>query len=92
MNVFKHDGHTAYSFKRGKFVLMQYTKDKVRFYFPKAGIVNGLKGLKNIKFRIKPHREFRYWHWTFRLPFFYWNKDNGGFKIGLPNLYLWVIR
>lgn len=24
-----------------------------------------------------------------RLPFLYWHKTNGGWKFGLPNLYLW---
>lgn len=90
MKIFRHKGHTVYNFSKKVCIIKQI--DKVRFYFPEAGLIKGLKGLVNLRFKVYPHREFKYFHWLIRTPIFYWDKDNGGHKIGLPNLYLWLIR
>lgn len=82
-NVFKHKGHIAYQITE-KLVIIKHL-DKIKFWFPKRGIVN-------IKFHIYPHAEWKYWHWLIWLPFLCFEKDNGGYKIGFPNLYLWIIK
>lgn len=93
MKVFKHEGHIAYEISK-RFVVMRYIGDgKVKFHFPEAKRVKGTRtGFVNIKFWIHLNKQLKYWSWIIRLPFFYWVKDNGGFQIGLPNLYLWGIR
>lgn len=64
-------------------------KGKVRFWAPKAGIKEafGLKMLSNCRFHIQ--RGYKKWIWIIRFPCFYWERSNAGWKIGLPNLYLW---
>ena len=84
MKIFRHEGHNAYQLINGKLVAIK-RKNKIKFWF--RGI-----GFKNLKFTVSPHRQLRYWYWLIRLPFFYWQRDNGGVQIGLPNFYLWVIR
>lgn len=71
-------------------IVKYYGRDKLRFYFPKAGLINGLQGLRNIRFSIKLHLHW-YNHVFIRLPFFYFEKNNFDYKIGLPNLHLWKI-
>lgn len=65
---------------------------KIRFYFPEAGKIKGLKGLINMRFRIKPHIIFKYFYWIIRLPFFYWERSITGYKFGIPNLYIWKLK
>jgi hypothetical protein len=91
MKIFKHEGHTAYEFKKDV-VGIKNTGSKVRFYFPKAGLFKGFKGLCNIRFIIRPHKQFQCFYWLIRLPFFYWERNGGGVSIGLPNLYMWFIH
>ena len=83
MKIFRHEGHNAYQLINGKLVVIK-RKNKVKFWF--KGI-----GFKNLKFTVSPHGQLRHWHWLVRLPFFYWQRDNGGVRIGMPNFYLWVI-
>ena len=83
MKIFKHSGHNAYEFTK-KLVVIK-NKDKIKFRFKGHGFAN-------FRFIIHPCRNFQYFHWLIRTPIFYWEKNNGGFEIGLPNLYLWVIR
>lgn len=91
MRVFRHKFHIVYELSK-KLVIIKKL-DKIKFWFPKEHRPPETKcGLVNIKFIVHPHKQFKYFHWLIRLPFFYWEKNNGGFKIGLPNLYLWNIR
>lgn len=90
MQMFRHKGHTVYEINK-KLVIVK-VHDKIRFYFPGYGIKKGLKGLRNLRFRMYPSRFWQYFHWLIRLPGFYWEKNNGGFKIGTNRLYLWSIK
>lgn len=81
MQVFKHKRHIAYQILKNKVVAIRYIDDgKIRFYFKGHGFAN-------FKFRIAHLGKFI----TIRCPIFYFNRDNGGFHIGLPNLYIWFI-
>jgi hypothetical protein len=90
LQIFRHKGHTVYQINKKLVIIKQH--DKVKFYFPKAGLIKGLKGLCNIRFIIHPNRSWQYFHWLIRLPGFYWEKNNGGFWIGTNSLYLWSIK
>ena len=68
MVIFKHKGHIVYQIHKKLVVIKNI--DKVRFYFPKAGLIKGLRGLCNIRFSIKPHKQWQYFHWLIRLPGF----------------------
>jgi len=86
MQVFKHEGHNAYQLITNKVVIIKNKdRNKVKFWF------GGLR-FANFKFSIRPHKQWQYFHWLIRTPVFYWERHNCGFKIGLPNLYLWVIK
>jgi hypothetical protein len=76
---FEHKGHIAYELRKGFVVIKHKIGNKI------AWQRNGIR-LINAKFIIK--RGF----WLIRLPFFYFHKNNCGFEIGLPNLFLWIIR
>lgn len=85
MTVFKHDTHTAHVIKNGRgvktgIVLIKNTGRKLS--------IRSL--LRSWKFYVRIH-SLKYWFVTIRLPFFYFEKDNGGFSIGTQNRYLWVI-
>jgi hypothetical protein len=90
MRVFKHKEHTVYEINKRLTIIKKH--DKVKFYFPQTGLIKGLKGLCNIRFKIYPNRFWQYFHWFIRLPGFYWEKNNGGFMIGFNNFYLWSIK
>lgn len=81
------DGHSVYAITKKK-IFIKKTESKVQFFFKVKGKIKIL----NFKFSIRPHRQWKYFHWLIRFPFFYWEKNNGGFEIGLPNFYLWVIK
>jgi ribosomal protein S27AE len=82
-NIFRHKEHNVYCCNK-RLVLIQ-RKNKIKFWF------GGLR-FANFKFFIYPNRRWQYFHWLIMLPFIYCEKNNGGFKIGLPNLHLWRIN
>jgi hypothetical protein len=90
MRVFKNKENTVYEFNKKLVVIKEHSR--VKFYFPKNGLIKGLKGLCNIRFCIYPHHAWQYFHWLIRFPGFYWEKNNGGFSIGCNSLFLWSIR
>jgi hypothetical protein len=91
MKIFRHKSHIVYELCK-KLVIVREL-EKVQFWFPTAYRPKGAKnGFVNVRFYVRPHKQFRYFHWFIRLPFLYWEKGNGGFKFGLPSLYLWKIR
>jgi len=90
MQIFRHEGQTVYELKKNLVIIKNH--NKTRFYFPKAGLIKGLKGLCNIRFIIRPNKTWQYFHWLIRLPFFYCEKNNGGFWIGTNGMYLWSIK
>ncbi|NFA43938.1 hypothetical protein FDB55_13080 [Clostridium botulinum] len=68
------------------FIVKCYGNYKLRFYFPNAGLITGIKGFKNIRFQLHPCINW-YSHYIIRFPFFYFEKSNFEWKLGLPNLY-----
>ena len=44
---------------------------------------------KNWRFNVTKCRPC--WHWMIRFPFFQFIRDNCGFEVGTPNLFLWKI-
>ena len=86
MQIFKDKGsHTTYALTK-KIVLIKNEKcHKVKFYFKGHGFAN-------FRFNIRPCKNYQYFHWFIRLPFFLFEKDNGGYKIGNSSCYLWFIR
>ncbi|AJA41436.1 hypothetical protein AXJ14_gp117 [Geobacillus virus E3] len=83
MKVYKHKSHNAYQLRK-KLVLIK-NHQKIKFW-------NKGKVLPNFRFNIKPHKQLKYFHWLIQMPFLYFERNNGGLKIGLPNLYLWIIK
>lgn len=83
MRVFRHKGHNVYCITKNINIVKK--KDKIKFWFGKLRFAN-------FKLFIYPNRQWRYFHWLIMFPFFYWQKTNGGFQIGLPNMYLWRIK
>lgn len=82
--VFTHKTHTVYEIrnwsanKKG-IVIIKKTGDKIN-----------LKSLLHFwKFHIRIYKNN--WFAIIRTPFFMFEKNNGGFEIGHPNCYLWVI-
>ena len=93
MRAFKHKEHNVYSISKNAVIIRRKVGGRIKFFFPKAVKRYGLIGsVKNFKLYIRPHKEWRFWYWLIRFPFFYWARHNGGFEIGFPNLYLWIIR
>ncbi len=83
IKVYRNKRHTAYKLSKN-LVVIKYHR-KMEFWCKE-------KGLINYKFSINPHRQWRYFHWLIRLPFFYWQRHNVGVEIGVPGLYLWFIK
>jgi len=77
LNVFKHKSHTAYEL-RENLVFIKVNDNKVRFF-------HKWKPIGNFRFSIG-----KYCH--IRLPFFYFSKNNGGWKIGGNNLLEYLIN
>jgi hypothetical protein len=81
MKVFKHKSHTAYEIRPWKvkehgIVLIRETGNK--------------KSIKTLFHNWKLYINKRFW--IIRAPFFYFERNNGGIQIGIPNFYLWVIQ
>nr|DAE10376.1 MAG TPA: hypothetical protein [Siphoviridae sp. ctwrX9] len=83
MDVYKHEGHTVYRFAK-KFLLFKIHR-KMMFWH-KGKLV------KNHRFIIKPNKQWRYFHWFIRQPFFYFERNNGGIYLGAPNRYFLLQR
>lgn len=80
------DGSKWITLKKGILVFKPYSR--VRFYFPKAGILKGFKGFVNCRFRIRRGYKNKL-VWTIRFPFFYWERDNNNWYFGNNTFYLW---
>lgn len=88
MKKFVHSTHTVYAFrdwtlKKSGIVLVLNTGNRI--------LARDMWNPCNWRLRVYPGR-LNPWHWFIRLPFFYLNRNNTGFEIGHPNLYLWVIH
>jgi len=83
MEIYKHESHIVYKIRK-KIVVMRYINQKLKFYHKGIGFINW-------RFSIRPHKEFRYFHWFIRIPFFFCEKKNGGFTIGSNKLNIWFI-
>jgi hypothetical protein len=79
MDVYKHKHHTVY--KLSKRITLFKQHNKAIFWFKG-------KPVKNFRFKIHPHKQWRYFHWLIRQPYFYFAKDNCGIYIGTPNKYI----
>jgi hypothetical protein len=55
-------------------------------FIRKTGSKMNLKTLFH-NWKLYVHKKF----WIIRAPFFWLSRNNGGWEIGTPNLYLWVI-
>ena len=84
IKAYKHETHTAYEIRKWSankkgIVIIKHTGCKYNF-----------KSLLLFwKFRIFTSKNN--WFAIIRTPIFMFEKFNGGFEIGHPNLYLWVI-
>lgn len=90
MQIFRHETHTVY-------VLRDYRNKKRDGYQTGVTLIHqtgrrmcarALWHPKNLLFYVQPGK--LRWHWMIRLPFFWYERNNCGFEIGHPNLYLWV--
>ena len=81
MQIFKHTGHIAYVLRKN-LVIIKYLNHKIQWFAK----IKGKPVLVNFKFIVS--KGFI----LIRLPFFYFNEYNSGIEVGLPNLYLWVIK
>lgn len=79
MNIYKHKSHTVYELSNK---LLFFKNHKKMTFWHEGRLV------KNHRFIIKPHRQWRYFHWFIRQPFLYFERNNGGVYIGTPNKYL----
>jgi hypothetical protein len=78
MDVYKHKYHTVYKLSRRAFLFKQHNK---AVFWHKGKLI------KNFRFQIKPHKQWRYYHWFIRQPYFYFEKNNRGIYLGTPNKY-----
>ncbi len=83
MNIYRHANHTVYSLKKN----ITFMKEHDKMIFLHKG-----KLIPNFRFKIYPHKEWKYFHWFIRQPYFYFERNNGGIRIGTPNKYLWFIK
>ncbi|MEW4152151.1 hypothetical protein Q0N88_18660 [Bacillus thuringiensis] len=79
MDAFRHKDHTVYRLTKNILFFKQHSK--VMFWH-RGKIVN------NHRFKISPHKQWQFFHWFIRLPFFYFERNNGGLYIGTPNKYI----
>jgi hypothetical protein len=83
MDVYKHKEHTVYRLCQKTIFFKRHSK--MQFWF-KGKLV------KNHRFRIKPHKQWKYFQWFIRLPYFYFERNNSGIRLGTPNQYFHVIK
>ena len=88
MKKFIHPTHKAYEIRRwesGGFgiVLIRNTGNRIN--------ISIQFNLDNIHFHYSRPNKYQ-WFAVVRMPFFLFEKDNCGFKIGTQNRYLWVIK
>jgi len=81
MKVYKHKNHNVYSLTQK----IQFMKMKTKTIFFYKG-----KTIGNIRFIIKPHKQWKYFRWFIRLPFFYFERTNVAIFVGTPNSYFWI--
>ncbi|HAM79594.1 MAG TPA: hypothetical protein DCO80_02140 [Ornithinibacillus sp.] len=83
MEIYRHKGHTVYRFARRLLMFKNHSK---MMFWHKGKLV------RNHRFIIKPHKQWRYFHWFIRQPFFYFERNNGGIYLGTPNRYFLLQR
>lgn len=88
------DGSKWINFTKALLLWKVPQTSKVKFVFWKASGVKKIYGLRNCRFRVYRYDKskaptFKNLRFLIRCPIFYWHKTNGGWKFGLPNLYLW---
>lgn len=86
MNIYRHKTHTAFAIRNWNYdqsglVIIHNTGNRI----PILTLFNP----RNWRFNIQRNNFSSFCQ--IRLPFFLFNKDNCGIKIGHPNLYLWII-
>lgn len=79
IDTFRHKDHTVYMLTKRLTLFKQHTKMK---FMHKGKII------WNHRFGIYPHKERRYTQWMIRLPYFYFERNNGFVNFGTPNLYI----
>ena len=88
MKTFIHSTHTVWEFKRWRphksgLVLIRETGNRMSLasqFHP-----------ENIRFHYRRPNKYQ-WFAFVRFPFFFFEKNNTGFKIGTPNIYFWFIK
>lgn len=83
MKIFTHKSHTAVELFKNKVFIKN--NEKIQMF-------NRHVKFANWRFIIHPNRRWTYFRWFFRVPFFYFEKDNCSIKIGTPNSYMWFIK
>ena len=78
MDIYRHKNHTVYKLKDR----LLFFKNHQKMMFYHKG-----KLIKNHRFYISPNRQWKYFRWFIRQPFFYFERDNAGVNIGTPNKY-----
>jgi len=85
-SIFIHSGHSVYTLKR--------TNKKVHFLFnkihTKCYIYKCKKFFVNFKFSVYPYKNFKYFKWLIRFPFFHFSKDNCNIHLGTNKRQLWI--
>jgi len=80
MRIYKYKGsHTAYAITKKLVIIKNEKQNEIKFYFKGHGIANFKFYIRNKMILI-------------RFPFFLFEKNNGGYKIGNSNCYLWIIK
>lgn len=95
MKINTNRDNAKWAYLTRKLLLWRVPKQsRIKFIFWKAPKLKKFYGFKNCRFCIykcathKP-MSIKNLRVFIRLPFFYWEKHNCGWKFGLPNLYLW---
>ncbi len=88
------DGSKWIQITKTLFLWRTYPRARIKFICWKVPGLKKFYGLKNCRFCI--HKGYSYKPMSLknlrvfiRLPFFYWDKSNNGWELGLPNLFLW---
>lgn len=85
------DGSKWLEIKKNLLLFKPYNRTQVICWKAKGKLKFCNFRFKIYKFRKEERMSPRNLRCFIRLPFFYWHKHNGGWEIGLPNLYLWYI-
>lgn len=78
MDIYRHKEYTVYRLSK-----------KIFFFKHNSKVIFWHKGklIKNHRFSVRPHKQWRYFHWFIRQPYFYFERNNSGVYLGTPNKY-----